>query len=249
MKYYYLTLLSILLLSCNPNEDDVNFNTLTETNLTEGPLPTSLTSVNETKNLIYDDQNRLINFYETSTNNSYSKSYTFVHSTNTLTQVIEEFESSDLYAYTKEYSFEYINNTVNISINYLDNIGYTKTETRNIKIDESGYLINGYGILTTYDSAKNLTNIVSDNTTSIISYDNQNSIFKNVNTPQWVIHLILPDYQYVINNPIIINLTKIESGETFSTNFTYEYNSSGYPTKKFITDYGNQTTEIQIEYN
>lgn len=248
MKKYLTVLITILFISCNPNDDDKNIAPTTQEEIETKYLPTRLTSSEKTTFLYYDNQDRLIRFEEKSTENLYSKEFSISYKDNLVNGIISKYESSDSYGYTNLYTFEYIEDNVIITNLFTDINDYSVTQSRTIRIDMSNCLSSGFGIKTTYDNKKNLLEIIEDSTDTKNKFDNKNAIYKNVNSPQWLLYYVLKLGIHKENNPTEIHFTRTDRNETNSSVISYEYNSENYPIKQFTMDDNYYTTETQIEY-
>lgn len=248
MKYYFLSLLGIIFYSCNSTDEDISMNPQTQADIEIKHLPSKLTSSEKTTHFYYDNQDRLIRFEEKSTENLYSKEFSISYKDNLVNEIILKYESSDSYSYTNLYTFEYIEDNVVITNLFTDINDYSVTQSRTIRIDMSNFLTSGFGIKTTYDNKKNLLEIIEDNTGTKNKFDNKNAIYKNVNSPQWLLYYVLKLGIHKENNPLEIHTIRTDRTETNSSVISYEYNSEDFPVKQFITDDNYYTTETQIEY-
>jgi len=248
MKHYLLVLVTLFLLSCNSNDEVLENSNQDLTNTQKTFLPITLTSSDQTTHFVYDEQNRLISYQENATDNFYSKKYTIHYKNNLVEKVFLNYESQDHYSYTNEYSFKYNTDEVIITNNFKDINDYSVKQTNSIKIDKSNFLKTGHGILAIYDNKKNLTEVIHNNLDTKHTFDNKNAIFKNVNTPQWLLYSILQLGIHRTNNPIKIEYNQTNLNESNTSSITYEYNSEGYPIKRYSTEDDYLTTETEIEY-
>lgn len=248
MKKYLPVFITIVFTSCNPNNDDSIINPKNTEPFETKYLPSKLITSEETTYFHYDNQDRLIRFEQKSNENLYSKEFSIFYKDDLVNKIVLNYESSDLYSYTNLYTFEHIDNKVIIANKFTDINDYSVTQSRTIRIDITNFLTSGFGIKTIYDDQKNLVEISDENIDTKNKFDDKNAIYKNVNTPQWLLYYVLKLGIHQSNNPLEIHTTKIELDETNSSEISYEYNSDNYPIKQLTIDDNNYTIETEIEY-
>ena len=105
-----------------------------------------------------------------------------------------------------------------------------------------------------FDDNGNIVRYSENDDVSELSYDNYNSPFKNITgaTPlvisQWIFS---GSYLYSFNNNCLSFVSEYvdEDGvETYTLNFTYDYNDAGYPRNVVVEEVGYGETTITIEY-
>ena len=124
------------------------------------------------------------------------------------------------------------------SITAITTMNGDEPETTVIEVDDNGNIIK----VSDYDDVSELT------------YDIYNSPFKNITgaTPLVISQWIFSDsYLYSFNNNCLSFVSEYvdEDGvETYTLNFTYDYNDAGYPRNVVVEEVGYGETTITIEY-
>ena len=141
---------------------------------------------------------------------------------------------------------------------------YYPNDTTCDDLDSTSYSYNSDGSITatnTYVNESETTVIEFDDNGNIVrysendevgelTYDNYNSPFKNITgaTPTVILQRIFSNsYLYSFNNNCL-SVVSDEDGETYTLNFTYDYNDLGYPRNVVVEEVGYGETTITIEY-
>lgn len=240
-----LMLSTLAFVSCNDSDDNSGAQ---DTGLY---LPTKLTSEENVQTFVYDSENRLVESKDVHTDGAYTSQVTFEYVNGKLVsakEVTTEVGDTQTYVSTNDYTFTYQNNEVMVKDVYVSNWS-NSTQTSVYTIDSNGKLQSGNGITVNYDSKGNVTKLVEDDFENTYTYDNQNGMFKNVNTPQWAFYLLLEEFHiFDINNVTKLTYKDSEDAEGGFSSMTYQYNSSNYPVKMNITGSDDFSNSVTIEY-
>lgn len=105
-----------------------------------------------------------------------------------------------------------------------------------------------------FDDNGNIIRVSDGDEVSELTYDNYNSPFKNITgaTPMIIVQWIFSgSYLYSFNNNCLSFVGEYvdEDGvETYTLNFTYDYNDAGYPRNVVVEEVGFGEETIVIEY-
>ena len=237
---------TLAFVSCNDSDDN---NTGVDTSGIY--LPTKFESEENVQTFVYDSENRLIESKDIEDDGSRTNIVTFVYTNGQLVsakEVTTEVGNDQTYVSTEDYTFTYQNNEVTVVNVYTSNSS-NSTQTSVYTIDSNGKLQSGNGLTVTYDSKGNVTKLVEDDFENTYTYDNQNGMFKNVNTPQWAFYLVLEEFHiFDINNVTKLTYKDSEDAEEDFSNISYQYNSANYPVKMNVTGSDDFSNSVTIEY-
>ena len=245
---FFFVFVNLIVISCNSTDDLDEIKQAVSGNVL---LPTKLIYKTQTSTLSYDDQRRLVAFNEVEVDQLYSKVHILNYEQDVLKGVKVVYKSSEKegsYGYTIDYHFNYDGNKIEVSSVFKDATGLEINEVYNLSVSNSGFLNNGNDVEVAYDQDYNLIELQSEGVETDFYFDNQNAIFKNINTPQWVFYIFFKEGMHKFNNPVKIVNLEIESNNEIISNFKYEYNSDGFPVKQHVSQSDSFTYELNIEY-
>lgn len=162
-----------------------------------------------------------------------------------LTSYTEEyFEYSEISSYSFTYDGNYIMSCETES--YYDNIYYDYTK---YTTNSNGDIIYGESVQSCGFSAERSTG--EDATIANVEYDSNPSPFKNIEGNNFIITTDASIFAYADLYGYHNNVTKItwsDYDESYSTDFTYDYNSDNYPRNVQIFEDGEVYESVNIEY-
>lgn len=251
--FYPVILVCIILSSsCSDNEDGI----YTDPNAKLLPIKISYSKSNRSY-YTYDASNRLIEILSSyKFDNEFVGSYSFLYEI----KYTADNKVDSLYKTMGPYQTRttYVpNDTIGFDYDGLKITATSKFSVLEMTIDEQGQVLTAslkptilsgglsWERLYEYDSTGNISRCTlkySTGETYVINYtyDNRNGIFKNVNTPQWLLVTQL-DENCIINNEIY------ENGN-MNTNISYKYSASGYPKSYTVRYIDNTKITYTIDY-
>jgi len=178
----------------------------------------------------YDDLNRLISYTIINLSNDFLKIYTFTYVKEEITSTICVYTSGaygGYYSYTESFDFNYNQNNLNVTIEFVDNMGFSHTQYKAYQVNNPRFLQTGHGVYVTYDSKQYVSQIIDNERNIQIQYDSKKGLFSQANSLQAPLYVISNfGFLFRVNNPILI--TDNHLGQQI---INYEYNQRGYPIK------------------
>jgi hypothetical protein len=144
---------------------------------------------------------------------------------------------------------EYCYNPNNGPCDNLDSTSYSYNSDGSITATNT-YLNESETTVIEFDDNGNIVRYSENDEVGELTYDNYNSPFKNITgaTPTVILQRIFSNsYLYSFNNNCL-SVVSDEDGETYTLNFTYDYNDLGYPRNVVVEEVGYGETTITIEY-
>jgi hypothetical protein len=240
MKKIILIFSLLVLFSCSSNES-VNDSSNASGVLLKKIVSSDVAAIvnfnyngNKILNYIDDGDGEKVLFSHTE--NFITKMEWFNVSNNERIQTVEFIYTSNKLTKTKLYSS---NNTLESISDFQLNSDGSVTET------ESNYN-GGNSIVSTYvsklylDAAGNLIKSESANSAVDLTYDNKNSLFKNVTGFEYLRFCRVFPFQK--NNVKDITTTNSESSPITDYSARYQYNNQDYPISSSVTQYGKRST-------
>ncbi|MDY3364238.1 hypothetical protein PG623_09550 [Riemerella anatipestifer] len=261
-KYVLMTAIAVNLMSCNRSEND---ETVTES---IPVLPTKITL--ESKN--GESANITLNYNGsklTEVNGIYGTGKIFFEYSNNLISKIVEKDGEDVIITNLEYTNNKLTKTIttgtedNGMYNFSNETTYVYRNDRTVIANEIGtsnsqnYTASTTYTITNNQATKYISTRYSTTTTHNISYDEKNSIFKNITgfkEASLALNSIffIKDFSTTQNNYISISTDEQSSGN-YSATYQYTYNSNNYPSKSIYNyKYGSllsSTITYTITYN
>ncbi|MBA5791993.1 hypothetical protein H1R17_03690 [Flavobacterium sp. xlx-214] len=205
-------------------------------------LPLKMTSDGYVTSFTYNNKGQVTKIVDTD-----GYEYSFTYNGNQLIS----FASIDPSSKTI-YTFKQNGNTITINLDGNVN-GEKVSDTHILEIDAKGNLLKDDEATYTYDSKGNNTKVsYGEGEEVILTFDDKNGIFKNLNLPKWVSTYLLSYNGNLVNNLLSYDYKDVDFPEdNNSSKITYEYNADGYPSK-ITSEYKDEAgtdSEVQtIEY-
>ena len=231
----------LMFTSCDKNDEN---NTTEEgtVDVSKMYLPLKMVADGYTITFTYNNKGQVAKIVDTD-----GYEYSFTYNDNQLIS----FVSIDPDAKTT-YTFKQSGNTITVSLDGNVN-GEKVSDTHILEIDAKGNLIKDDEATYTYDSKGNNTKVsYGEGEEVVLTFDDKNGIFKNLNLPKWVSAYLLSYNGNLVNNFLSYDYKDADFPEdNNSSTITYEYNADGYPTKitsEYKDEVGTDSETQTIEY-
>jgi len=198
----------------------------------------------------YDTQNRIIEFTDVPNNNTDVK---YIYDANGHLNEVDTYHNNLIY--TKSI-YTYSTNSINQQVNSYSNGSVASTSNLVLTINSSqqitkvGVDANDYNTYT-YDASGNqatYNQYISNNLTGpyyayVYTYDNNKNPFLNTKGDFYV-----SQYGASVNNVIKQTVTSVNSSTPYVFNYTYTYNTDGYPITRTGTTTGIADQHVVVTY-
>lgn len=210
-------------------------------------LPKSITSVNGNLLFTYSANGQLVKVTDKDSETEYTETIFTYDSTGKVVKFVmvsNDPSGTETNSYTISYPM-----TNQAKITDEDN-DYTL-----LNFNDKGQVLNfnNFGDVTTftYDAKGNIVKVVSDDSTTTASYNNDKGILSGTTSPKWVLLLSDFDLHYFgENNPISVTNVSEYEGTTYTSSETYSYPVEhiigGYPTRMSVNYTENGSTNNEV---